>query len=191
MKKETVLIVNNVDIISLNDNIEEPLIPIKPICDALGIAFAPQFSKIKDDPDLSSTVTLSVMVGADGKERKMQCLPLEFVYGWLFSINPKNIKPEAREGMRKYRMECYRALYNHFNDARKFLKEKQVLIDRETKILEEHRLAFNQADKRIKNTRKRLKSILGLELDDWRKREQQMGNLFSEEFREDFENEEE
>ena len=46
---------------------ENEMIPIKPICEALGVAFEPQFKKLKEDEDLGSVVTLGVTTGADGK----------------------------------------------------------------------------------------------------------------------------
>lgn len=57
---------------------------------------------------------LSMVVAADGKEREMLCLPLRYVYGWLFTINPKNVAPAAREAVTRYRRECYDVLYHHF-----------------------------------------------------------------------------
>lgn len=104
--------VNGVDIVSLN--YEKVLIPIRPICEAIGIDYPTQYQKIKDDELLASKVGLNPTVGADGKMREMVCLPLEFVFGWLFSINPKNVKEEAKETVSKYRLECYMALFNHF-----------------------------------------------------------------------------
>ena len=91
-------------------NDAKKLVPIKPICEALGIDYASQFTKIKNDEDLSSTVVLSTIVATDGKEREMVCLPMEFIFGWLFTINPKNVKPEAQEAVRTYRMQCYHVL---------------------------------------------------------------------------------
>lgn len=88
--------VNNVAIMAGND--AKKLVPIKPICEALGIDYASQFTKIKNDEDLSSTVVLSTIVATDGKEREMVCLPMEFIFGWLFTINHKNVKPEAQGG---------------------------------------------------------------------------------------------
>ena len=111
METRVIARINNVDIVSTSD---EQLVPIRPICEALGIAYPTQFQKIQEDEDLSSTITLRVTVGADGKQREMACLPVEFVFGWLFTINPKNVKPEAQSAVRRYRMECYRALYEHF-----------------------------------------------------------------------------
>lgn len=44
----------------------------------------------------------------------MLCLPFEFVFGWLFTINPDKVKPEAAEAVIRYKRECYHALFAHF-----------------------------------------------------------------------------
>lgn len=186
MKKETVLIINSVDIISLTDN-DETMIPIKPICEALGVSFQGQSKKIKSDRILSRTANLRLMVGADKKEREMLCLPLRHIYGWLFSINPKNVSPEAEEIITNYKDECYNALYDHFNDARIFLKHKQEVLAKENKELQKISADFASARKRLNDKKASMDRAFKFTIDDWRKNQQQMGNLFSEEFREDFE----
>lgn len=93
METKIIARVNNVDIVSTSD---EQMVPIRPICEALGIAYERQTTKIKEHPILSSTVTLRVMVAADGKQREMLCLPLEFIFGWLFTINPANVNEDAK-----------------------------------------------------------------------------------------------
>ncbi len=105
--------INGVDIVTVNHN-GETYVPIKPICQALGIDFAAQYNKLQADETLSSTIAIIAMVGADNKEREMVCLALKFVYGWLFTINPGKVAPEAREAVIRYRRECYDVLYNHF-----------------------------------------------------------------------------
>ncbi len=76
-----------------------------------------QRDKIQADEILSSTAVLNTAVAADGKEREMYCLPLRYVYGWLFTINPKNVAPDAREAVSAYRRECYDMLYEHFTGS--------------------------------------------------------------------------
>lgn len=98
--------INGVDIVTVNHN-GETYVPIKPICQALGIDFAAQYNKLQADETLSSTIAIIAMVGADNKEREMVCLALKFVYGWLFTINPGKVAPEAREAVIRYRRECY------------------------------------------------------------------------------------
>lgn len=39
---------------------------------------------------------------------------LRDVYGWLATINPGKVAPEAREAVTRYRRECYDVLYEHF-----------------------------------------------------------------------------
>ena len=126
MKTKTITIVNNVDILAF-ENDENRLVPIKPICDALGIDAKAQRTKINSDELLNSTGVLSTSVGADGKDREMLCLPIEYIFGWLFSINPKNVKPEAKEFVARYREECYRVLADHFLGAQDFLDRKSVV----------------------------------------------------------------
>jgi len=116
--------VNNVDIVSTSD---EQLVAVRPVCDALGIDYKVQWQKIKDDEDLSSVMVLSTTTGADGKQYEMCCLPVEFIYGWLFTINPKNVKPEAQKAVRKYRLLCYRALYQYFTGNYKRVNEQNQI----------------------------------------------------------------
>ena len=44
----------------------------------------------------------------------MYCLQIHFFFGWLFTINPKNVAPDARESVSRYRRQCYDVLYRHF-----------------------------------------------------------------------------
>lgn len=108
--------INGVDIVTVERD-GEIFVPIKPICQALGIDVESQRDKIQKDEILNSTTVLSTVVAADGKGREMFCLPLKYVYGWLFTINPKNVAPEAREAVTRYRRECYDVLYEHFTGS--------------------------------------------------------------------------
>lgn len=159
--------VNGVEIQIVENNASK-LIPIKPICEALEIDYPRQFSKIKEDEFLSSVVALTPTTGADGKTYEMTCLPFEFVFGWLFTINPKNVKEEAREAVSKYRVECYRALFEYFTEPATFLKEKQSMID---KYLEEYDTAsrnFKDAQKIMKKKKEAFDKVRSFSLEDWR-----------------------
>lgn len=145
METKTIVRVNNVDITATSD---ERLIAIRPICEALGIDYSRQVKKIKDDPDLASTVGVTPTVAADGKQRDMLCLPVEFIFGWLFTINPDNVNEEAREAVRRYRMECYRALYRHFTGSQK----RQLEQNRAEIALLEELADLNQQQQVLKQT---------------------------------------
>lgn len=87
------------------------LVPIKPICDALGIDAKAQRNRIDRDEILNSTGVIMTSVAADGKEREMYCIPLRYVFGWLFSIDTNRVDEEARPSVIKYKMQCYDVLY--------------------------------------------------------------------------------
>lgn len=143
MEKQTFISkINGVDIVTVNQD-GETYVPIKPICQALGIDFSAQYNKLQSDETLSSTIAIIAMVGADNKEREMVCLAVKFIYGWLFTINPGKVAPEAREAVTRYRRECYDVLYDHFaGSMRRRVEENEA----EIKALQ----AVNEAIKGVK-----------------------------------------
>lgn len=108
--------INGVEIVTVDRN-GEIFVPIKPICAALGIEDAAQRVKIQNDEFLSSVGSIIESTGADGKSYDMYALPLKFIYGWLATINPGKVAPEAREAVTRYRRECYDVLYEHFTGS--------------------------------------------------------------------------
>jgi hypothetical protein len=166
METKTVAKINNVEIVIVRNG--KNLVPIKPICEALGIDYSSQLQKLKSDEDLSSTVGLSTTVGADKKEREMVCLELEFVFGWLFTINPKNVKPEAQEQVRKFRMECYRALFSNFVESPEFLEFKQKEMDKLVEEMELARKDYKNAQTRIKQAKEKYLETKALTIEDYR-----------------------
>lgn len=167
MNKNEIATINNVVIIATDET--EKLIPIKPICEALGIDYPSQFTKLKEHDFLSSTVVLSTMVGADGKDREMVCLPYEFIFGWLFTINPKNVKPEAQEAVAKYQIECYQALYNHFAEPRIFLAAQRDATNAYLDAREKAKENFKNADTILKDIERKLNVTRRMSIEEWRK----------------------
>lgn len=180
MNTKTVAKVNHVSIQLISDN-KEKLVPIKPICEALGIDEDAQRRKLQEDEFLNSTTVLSTVVAADGKNREMVCLPFEFIFGWLFTINPKNVKEEAREAVSKYRIECYRALYKHFSSQAEFLSEKQSLLDQQLEYVEMVKNEFSSAKSRLSEAQKKLSEARSLTYEDWENNNRQLGIEFEKE----------
>ncbi len=114
MAKQVITTINGVEIFAEISESGNVYVPIKPICTALGVDDKRQRDKIQEDDILSSVGGLTPSTGTDGKQYEMFCLPLEYVYGWIFTINPKNVADAAKEAVSKYRRECYDALYRHF-----------------------------------------------------------------------------
>jgi hypothetical protein len=92
-------------------------VPIRPICDNLGLTLAGQRERINRDPVLSDVVT-SVSVTLTQQAREMLCLPLKFVPGWLFGINANRVKPELRDRIIRYQRECFDVLAEAFVEGR-------------------------------------------------------------------------
>lgn len=156
METKTIVRVNNVDIIATSD---EQMIAIRPICEALGISVERQRKKIQEDEDLNSVAALRAATGADGKRYEMLCLPVRYIFGWLFTINPANVKPEAQEAVRVYRRSCYDALYQHF-----FATQRRQLEQNRAEIaLLEELAELNQQQQQLKQTiadkRKKLEKL--------------------------------
>lgn len=129
MNKQAITTINGIEITAVNDENHNVFVPVKPICDAIGVAYERQFSKLKEHEILAPTVTLRVMVAADGRQREMVCLPLEFVYGWIFTINTKNVSESAHDSILRYQLECYNALYRHFaGSLRRRVEENEAEI---------------------------------------------------------------
>lgn len=135
--------INNVEIVVVENG--SKLIPIKPICKALGIGFEAQFIRVKNDPILGSTVSLSYMVAADRKKRKMTCIPFKYVFGWLFQIDSRNIKEQVRKIVIRHQVECYDALYNHFTQHSEFFEWKNMLIEEQLLIVEKSQRFFSES----------------------------------------------
>jgi len=167
--------VNNVPIILIE---KEKLVPIKPICEALGIDSEPQRQKITEDDILSSVAMLSKATGKDEKEYKMFCLPLKYIFGWLFSINHKNVKPEAQEGVKKYKLECYDVLYSHFTEYSQFMEERQRLIDESLSNMQITKEQFRNAKNRLHEDELELNKLRRMNFHDWKASKKQMELAF-------------
>lgn len=165
--------VNEVPIICLEEG-RGKLIPIRPICDALGVDSKVQRAKIKDDEDLSSVGVLSTSTGADGKQYEMYCLPIEFIFGWLFTINPKNVKPEAQEAVRQYRLQCYKVLYEYFTEPQTFLSQKQELMEKQVEVYQAKQASFKNARKEMDEAKKALNAVMAVTIEQWRHNKRQL-----------------
>lgn len=165
--------INNQDLVILNENADK-LVPIKPICSALGIDFKSQYTKLKDDENLSSVMVLSTTTGADGKNYEMVCIPLKYVFGWLFTINPGNVSPEAKEIILKYRMECYDVLFNHFSERSAFIEEKQKIIQEYMNQLEETQDELDNTKNRLKTVKQNLEKAKRFTFEEWKENNRQL-----------------
>jgi hypothetical protein len=83
-------------------------VPLKRLCEILGIDHNRQRREVKDD-GLYDWKMLPVK-GGDGRSRKMFCLPLEQMYFWAYTVDSDTVKPEIRETFLQYQEESTMAL---------------------------------------------------------------------------------
>lgn len=100
-------------------------VPIRPICDLLGVDWSAQRRRISRDPVLGgesmSVAITTTDIGPDSRRPRtseMLALPLDYVSGFLFGINAERVKKEVREQLIRYQRECYKVLAEAFQEGR-------------------------------------------------------------------------
>ncbi|MGX8940751.1 phage antirepressor N-terminal domain-containing protein [Symbiopectobacterium sp. Eva_TO] len=132
----------------------EPYTPMKPIVEGMEMDWASQFTKLKQR--FNTTIAEITMVAEDGRTRKMLCLPLRKLAGWLQTINPNKVKPEIRDKVVQYQEECDDVLYEYWTKG-------QVVNPRKRSIMQE----LNTACAELK-TDKAIASLFGTGLSEWK-----------------------
>ena len=148
--------INGVDIVTVERD-GEIFVPIKPICEAIGIDVDAQRNKLNSDQFFNSTTAIIAAVAADEKEREMYCIRLRDVYDWLATINPGKVAPEAREAVAVYRRECYDVLYEHFTGSMRRTIETN---NAEIALLQQINSAISR-EKEAKAERRKAEEALG------------------------------
>jgi hypothetical protein len=158
--------VNNVAIMAGND--PKQLVSIKPICDVLGIDAKAQRNRIDRDEILSSTGVIMTSVAADGKEREMYCIPLRYVFGWLFSIDTNRVDEEARPSVIKYKMQCYDVLYDHFSSYASFVNQKQKRQAEDWARIQILKKEFHEAKNKLAKATKQMNMTVDYSFEQWK-----------------------
>ena len=90
----------------------EPYVPVKPICENLGLDWAGQFRKLKAESRRWQLVSIPQRAGKAIQD--MLCLPLRKLPAWLMSISPSKVKPEVRDKLIRYQEECDKVLWDYW-----------------------------------------------------------------------------
>lgn len=181
MKKEqtkstAVATVNGQEILIIENG--EKRVAVRPICDALGIDFSAQLQRLKRDEILSSVVVMVTTTGADGKQYEMATIPYKFSFGWLFTIDNSKVKPEAKEALIKYQLECYNALYEHFTGYEAYYHEKEKLIKDQTLVAKLARANFAEAKSKLKTANEALEMVVEYTFEDYKNNKMQLVLVF-------------
>ena len=117
-QKEVSFYEDMITVVQLQDSI---YVPIRPICELLGVDWASQFRRINRDEILSEVAIRVVVTTTQTKRgrgkldsREMVALPLDYLNGWLFGINASRVKAEIKPRLLRYQRDCYKVLADAF-----------------------------------------------------------------------------
>lgn len=110
----------------------EAHIVLRPICEALNIAWSTQHRKLSD-PESPAVIYNMITTGADGKQYQMVCMAYWQFPLWLATVHVTKIKEEARAAFRRTRNEMALVLANYYRER---LFGDVVMRDRATEIFE-------------------------------------------------------
>ena len=95
---------NNTNIQTINFNNQNLLtvekdgiryVAVKPICENLGLDWASQFTKIKNNLVLNEGIVI-ITTPSEGGPQQTTCLPIDMINGWLFTISPNKVSEEIK-----------------------------------------------------------------------------------------------
>lgn len=90
----------------------EVYIPLRNVCDNLGLDWSNERRRIKNDPILSQAVVETTTALSSGQ--KQLCLPLRFFPGWIFKINLNLLADDVRPLIEAIQIEGYDALHDYW-----------------------------------------------------------------------------
>lgn len=104
------------------DHNGEPYIPMKPICENMGLTWQSQHIKLKQR--FKSVITEIVTTGKDGKQYKMTCLPLRKLFGWMMTVNPNKVNPNISDKIIRYQNECDDVLWEYWTGKHQRMQDE-------------------------------------------------------------------
>jgi hypothetical protein len=93
---------------------EVSYVALRPICDYLGLDWSAQYRRVQRDGVLARHTRALAMTGADGRQREMVSLQLDYLPGWLFGVTTGKLRPELIEKLTRYREECFQVLWRAY-----------------------------------------------------------------------------
>ncbi|MGD2548653.1 phage antirepressor N-terminal domain-containing protein [Escherichia coli] len=108
-------------------------VAMKPIVENLGMSWSTQQTKLMKQISKFNCVHMN-MVAADGKLRKLLCLPLKKLNGWLFSINTEKVRADIRDKLIQYQEECFTVLHDYWTKGKAENARKKTSVDDRTPL---------------------------------------------------------
>lgn len=108
-------------------------VAMKPVVENLGMSWGTQQQKLMKSLEKFNCIHMN-MVAADGKLRKLLCLPLKKLNGWLFSINPEKVRADIRDKLIKYQEECFTVLHDYWTKGVAVKTAPETTVDDRTPL---------------------------------------------------------
>lgn len=150
-------------------------VAMRPVVEGIGLNWSAQQQKLNKQKDKFNCIAINT-VANDGKNRKVLCIPLKKLNGWLFSINPLNIKESLQGKLIKYQEECFTALHDYWTigqATRKTIPLTQAEIEAH-EIVKLDAATFYAASKgsNAMNNRKIAKKFIKARIEAWQEKYQ-------------------
>ncbi|MEG3640461.1 phage antirepressor N-terminal domain-containing protein [Magnetococcus sp. PR-3] len=97
------------------DHQGEPCVPLRPIVEGMGLAWAGQYDKLKHNAGRWRVMLSITQLPGDTQKREVTCIPLRKLPAYLWSINPKNVKKELRSRLVEYQNRVDDLLWTAWN----------------------------------------------------------------------------
>lgn len=103
-------------LIVLHDDETTIYVPLRAICTFLGLDWSAQYRRLHRDTVLRDVLEVVAVTatGSPADEHEVVCLPLEYLPGWLFSINATRVRAELQDKITRYRRDCFGVLWRAF-----------------------------------------------------------------------------
>ena len=92
---------------------DKPFVAMKPICENIGLQWEAQLKRIKRNHVLNQGMSI-MDIPTNGGNQQIVCLPFSMLNVWLMGVDANKVKPEIKDTLVKYQLECYDVLYQHF-----------------------------------------------------------------------------
>jgi hypothetical protein len=150
------------DAIFIVEHNGEPYVPVRPLCENMGLDWKTQYRKLMEKKERFSVVMMTTQLPGDQQRREVVCIHLKKVAAWLNSIEPNKVAPHLKDKVETYQIECDEVLWNYWTKGvglpDRDLANKLVVGTSEYIKLQAELIAFQQE----KIAKLELKSKYGL-----------------------------
>ncbi len=101
------------EVVAARTEASEIYLPIRPICNALGISWTTQHRKIRADVVLLESVR-TLRLHTKGGQQNLVCMDVEAIPMWLAGIEPRRVRDDLRERLMSYKRWVRKVVYEAF-----------------------------------------------------------------------------